>query len=342
MLPSDPGFVLPSGSHGRGHGSSVCQNRNRLAESAITRDHSQRQSSRVSIPSIIERGLAVGVLGFESGQSSGPARLRQSSYRLPSTPRLRMSENTQSVLSPQLPSASIFVPTMTETSPRYTLEEQVDLEQRVEELEHIASNGANGGRRTLGRQTPLPTRYSPLLSLQGHSRDDQQADSILKINRPALAPVPNPTADNEAWMKFVFPNEVARKSKQFSNRYQPLSQPAGSPSVRPGRLTSELLSVQAGSSSLQLRSNYPRSESRRVESSQSVNTGANTSLFIPTSQAHAPTETDFLSKFSPMEGCLDERAMDLSIYNNAAQTEQLVVEYLRAGAAKISTVADCS
>ena len=320
MLPSDPGFVLPSGSHGTGHGSSVSQNRNRLAESAFTRDHSQRQSSTVSTPSIIERGLAVGVLELEAGQSSGPARLRQGSYRLPSTPRLRMSENTQSVLSPQLPSPSVFVPTVTETSPRYTLEEQVDLEQRVEELEHIASNGANGGRRISGRHSPLPTRYSPVLSRQSHSGDDQKAHSTRKINRPALAPVPKPAADNEAWMKFVFPDEERENRNIFEIdathlRNQRVTQ-------RPAKsINSGLLSDQAGSSSLQVRSNCLRSESRRVESSQSVKTGANASLFIPVSQTHAPTETDFLSMFSPMEGCLDERAMNLSEYNNAAQTE---------------------
>jgi hypothetical protein len=60
---------------------------------------------------------------------------------------------------------------------------------------------------------------------------------------------------------------------------------------------------------------------------KSCHTSANTVLYrvedLPSSQpvtVPKPSETDFLTQMSPMEGKLDERLVDISVYNNAARS----------------------
>ena len=62
--------------------------------------------------------------------------------------------------------------------------------------------------------------------------------------------------------------------------------------------------------------------------SKSIHTSANTVLYTPYDNIHLlqsenqemASETDFLTQWSPMEGKLDERLADISLYNNAARS----------------------
>jgi hypothetical protein len=59
-----------------------------------------------------------------------------------------------------------------------------------------------------------------------------------------------------------------------------------------------------------------------AESSIGAPTGVNVPIFVPISDGGSLTETDLLSFLSPMTGYLDERIVDLSMYNNAASTDR--------------------
>ena len=353
ILPSDPSFLSPlDGEFGMVVKCNLSPEVNTNDEAAILQDYAS-----VSITqNIVQRGIAVGVLETAAEeQPTSPPFIQQDVYQKLSSPV--RTKHAKLVQSPTLPSLDAAVSNLIERSPRFTLESQVELERTVQGLENRANSSGNvafapppGDRhvrladeaqalpgvsafhRGLGPQSTdhrfspilaskmdvlqtssglsLPTRHSSSVSLRCHNQDDGQTLPNSTCNK-VLTPTPNATIENDTWMKFVFPDDFRKVQHgfQFDNSHlQHKPKRARGPAKS---FTNELISVQGGSGSLR----------DREHSSYSNHTGANTSLFIPSQQNCDPSETDFLSYLSPMEGCLDERVVDVSVYNNPARTE---------------------
>lgn len=132
----------------------------------------------------------------------------------------------------------------------------------------------------------------------------------------------NISDENERWMKFVFPDDFERmqRSFQFSSH------------VSHARFSGYNPNNQIGAKGKTTLADTER-RSQRTEVSGSVGspdnalTSCNTTLFRPQScisprnpEKAPPSETDFLTQLSPMEGCLDERLRNLSDHTNPARS----------------------
>ena len=127
--------------------------------------------------------------------------------------------------------------------------------------------------------------------------------------------------ENEAWMKYVFPEDFGRIQTTFSFAKPGTKAPFSRASFTSWQNKGSQVAV--GSNPPIFRYSPPKSHIAR--SQMSIATAANATMFSP-SQAPAAgtsgTETDFLSRYSPMEGVIDERLADGSVYNNPARTEK--------------------
>jgi hypothetical protein len=125
--------------------------------------------------------------------------------------------------------------------------------------------------------------------------------------------------ENEAWMKYVFPKDFGRMQKDFAFGH--------APSLKGQDQTSafSVLHGQVQHSSSSGPDRDPKSLlASPMHSRLSVPSAANATIFDARRDIVAPyvrSETDFLSRFSPMEGVLDERLVNISVHNNAAATD---------------------
>ncbi len=133
--------------------------------------------------------------------------------------------------------------------------------------------------------------------------------------------------ENEAWMKFVFPKDFGNIQTNFRFGTNPL-----------GKKNSKATSVGSSDYERHSRSvsghHIVRYSSARVDMSSHLSgdsgpSAANATIYDPrwcheiaADSPLARSETDFLSRFSPMEGVLDEGLGDVSIYNNAPATDR--------------------
>ena len=127
--------------------------------------------------------------------------------------------------------------------------------------------------------------------------------------------------ENERWMMFVFPEEYQRIQDCF--RFAP------GPKLSTRLLSQDKSRKHSPNVHSSLPSEWPESEflSSSKSPARTFLTSANTALFrrrdiTPPQRLHEalPSETDFLTQLSPMEGIIDERLEGLSVHNNAART----------------------
>lgn len=125
--------------------------------------------------------------------------------------------------------------------------------------------------------------------------------------------------ENEAWMKYVFPHDFERIQSTFT--FQPLPQPPRLSS--PETWSDSLFSAHGG-----VERHGDKSRQRHPAHSRiSIPSDVNTSLYQQTAdtQVTHQLETDFLSRFSPMEGFLDDRLGPISSYANAATSTRAYI-----------------
>ncbi len=366
LLPSDPSFL----SHLQGNlsvdsGSVASQLDKTITGISIPHEH-----STPTLPPISRRETRVGASELAEGQKSSlpPSRQRDAPQNSSILGRT-ISSSEKSAQLPRPTFSNIAGPFRTESSPRFTLDAQMELEDTAQLLERHSKEdrelptdsaqsprefdaftrvirsdtnprqltnlpaGHNGPRilrDTLGSSRSRSTHASLSPHMKTHlstalntnrGYNNRHGQVTHATNYPAFAASPNAPIDNDAWMKFVFPADSieVQDSFQFAASHNP-------PKVVRARhmapsSTNGLRSVAREDSSYRFGSQHPKVMSDPFESPRSIPIGANTSLFIPSSQHDEPTETDFLSHLSPMEGCLDERLVDVSVYNNAAKTE---------------------
>ncbi|KAL9105632.1 MAG: hypothetical protein Q9227_009244 [Pyrenula ochraceoflavens] len=125
--------------------------------------------------------------------------------------------------------------------------------------------------------------------------------------------------ENEAWMKFVFGSEFEKVQNRFQTKDKRISQPQ--------RKVSFDQKGMADEDNLLDEMRWDSSEHAIAASPKTINTSANTALFFPgPSQSRtiqkSPCTTDFMSRLSPMTGCLDERLGKISNYTNPVRSER--------------------
>jgi hypothetical protein len=131
--------------------------------------------------------------------------------------------------------------------------------------------------------------------------------------------------ENQAWMRFVLQDEPSAISNHFDVKR--------SGTQKTHRLAPRWLRHHADDDKtlpedLELRSTHT-SKISGFSPVQTVRTTANTALHEANADTDGfakirsqPSETDFLSQMSPMEGYIDERLLNTSIYTNPARTER--------------------
>ena len=131
--------------------------------------------------------------------------------------------------------------------------------------------------------------------------------------------------ENEAWMKFVFPEDLDIHNVKAGFQYGP--DKAENRRFNHFRFRRNAEEVGESSVTEALRWQSSSVPQRGTSSpSRTIRTSANTIMNEVESSAFQaasdmqPSETDFLTQLSPMEGHLDERLADISVYNNAART----------------------
>ncbi|EXJ70885.1 uncharacterized protein A1O5_05877 [Cladophialophora psammophila CBS 110553] len=167
---------------------------------------------------------------------------------------------------------------------------------------------------------PRLTDRSPGVPFTFRSR--KQGDQVSASGRKTTSSLSKSIdMDNEAWMRYVFPEEFGQIQDgfHFETSHLPPRSTASWPEVIPA--INKPSCAQHGTSSLWLESEQPSSDPDLFDSPKSVPTAVNTSIFIHSPQHLDHSETDFLSHLSPMEGHFDEGLVDISLYNNAPMTE---------------------
>lgn len=121
--------------------------------------------------------------------------------------------------------------------------------------------------------------------------------------------------DNETWMKFVLGNEYEEIHQSFqfaTHKEHPIFNPKRQhiESERGSDLSTLTWTTGRGSNT----------------TSKTFNTGRNATLHTGQDPASVlPSETDFISQLSPMEGVIDNHLHNPSVHNNAAMTERSFV-----------------
>ena len=175
-----------------------------------------------------------------------------------------------------------------------------------------------GGRNTRTSQPNMNWRSRFERAKTEHQRD------VAKEGTPYGLPQGSTQAmsdENEAWMKYVFPKDFGRIQTTFSFAKPGPKAPSSRASFTSWQNTGSQVAISSHPAIFQ----YSPPKPHVARSQMSIATAANATMFSP-SQAPATgtseTETDFLSRFSPMEGVIDERLADGSVYNNPARTEK--------------------
>ena len=120
------------------------------------------------------------------------------------------------------------------------------------------------------------------------------------------------STENEAWMKHIFKDDFSKMQQDF--RYSPAR--GRGPLAEPAHLAADSPKTLASAQ---------RSEfvDPTTSPSRTFLTDRNAAMYHTCPRLEASTnetETDFLSRFSPMQGVLDENLENLSFYNNAAKS----------------------
>ncbi|KAJ9605484.1 hypothetical protein H2200_010141 [Cladophialophora chaetospira] len=359
MLPSDPSFLSSLECDGGVDPGSIASQENKEAV-AISFPHGypSRQPSSPTLPNIIQRGIDVGVVEAAPTKGSPPhVQCRDLYQRSPIATQITSPIAGSARLSEPRLHKSFVLPSI-ETSPRFTLDAQIELEREVAALERQADhdgssdliNPSDGLTTSLNAApssrgfntseershsgwipqniscTPHDTRANPQKlrdnRVTGSSRrtpsrpppSTKHLSTVLGLSHDSKKPYSHATSagdnsaftsgsnvlDNEGWMKFVFPDnhhEVQGGFKFAANHIQ--SEPGPARHIAPST-TDEPLSADGPGPSFYIGQRHHDSLSENSNSTESIHTGANTSLFIPPSQNGEPTETDFVSHFSPM------------------------------------------
>ena len=231
--------------------------------------------------------------------------------------------------------------------PRYvfTLDKQVEQESSSTEHTGTTFNRLHDGQTTL--QTPSVSKFHPRQSNRVTESLDIESNQHLShrtplyptASLPLQQPVPstvkrpfakvdetgsNTRDDNEAWMKFILGDELDGINAVFRFDSQKHT-PAGNAKRR--RIDRQDRTHQ--SSSLDT---LAWTTGRGPHTPKTVQTSANTVLHTvqELDQPHH-SETDFLSQLSPMEGFIDDRLGNISVYNNPARTIRSFVAAPRKG-----------
>lgn len=146
-----------------------------------------------------------------------------------------------------------------------------------------------------------------------HPESEEKAPALPESSRDLNGSVSD---ENEAWMKYVFPKDFDHIRNSFNF----------SPDVRKSKATSDMLLWPVQRMPLQHSIGSHKSIERGNATDQSPMTfrsNVNTSLYRPATQladvhrrSSLASDTDFLSRLSPMEGILDERLKPISLYAN--------------------------
>ncbi|ERF76972.1 hypothetical protein EPUS_02685 [Endocarpon pusillum Z07020] len=132
--------------------------------------------------------------------------------------------------------------------------------------------------------------------------------------------------ESQAWMRFILQDEMNAISNHF---YENPPIKGHSVQGRPPRWL-KYHSSEDGTLSVDRELLPSQLQNQRSSSPvQTIKTAANTTLRVANSDAESvasgkagPPETDFWSQLSPMEGQLDDRLLNLSVYTNPARTER--------------------
>ena len=137
--------------------------------------------------------------------------------------------------------------------------------------------------------------------------------------------------ENEAWMRFVFPEDFGRIQTDFTFGTRALGK-FNRPETTVSSWHYNTQSLSTSDEGVAEHLSAPRAEASAHLSGISAPSGANATIFdagwslnVAETGALARSETDFLSRFSPMGGLLDEGLGDMSIYNNAAASDRSFV-----------------
>ncbi len=172
--------------------------------------------------------------------------------------------------------------------------------------------------RELG-PTGQPSRGTPMRQRLGlFQQPASHASDKANMSRPQKD-------ENQAWMRFVLQDEPGIASNHLEMSYAGKRE---SQRVALRCLQHHTDDDETLSEDYELR---PVQTQKRTDFSpvETVRTMANTTIYEADAQADAcapatsqPSETDFLSQLSPMEGRLDERLLNPSLYTNPARTER--------------------
>lgn len=182
-----------------------------------------------------------------------------------------------------------------------------------------------------GRQ-PQPRSRIATVSSSNYQEDMPSSKPLLwqgrsgRANQNCIPPKPSQRHpkgqesvgdENEAWMKYVFPHDFDRIQSAFT--FQPVPQPSRLSS--PESWTDSPFSGHGGAERHGGRQYHPASS--RI----SIPSDVNTSIYRRTAdtQVAHQSETDFLSRLSPMEGFLDDRLGPISSYANAATSTRAYI-----------------
>ena len=183
---------------------------------------------------------------------------------------------------------------------------------REQEL-HDPSKGNVDNRPTLSHTGSVwPSRRSPL---QHTTSPMKRPYSNVRNSSRRNDENFNVTKDNEARMKFILGDQLDEINEAFT--FDP---PKHAPATDVKR---RRLNQKAGSDQNSSLEALTWTTGRGLQTPKTVRTSANTVLHtIQKTKCDQRSETDFLSQLSPMEGIIDDRLGDVSVYNNPAWTER--------------------
>ena len=183
------------------------------------------------------------------------------------------------------------------------------------------SSDSETSHRAHPTQVAQIARYPPTSTTRKQDGAARRCQAEVRERKSSLESNRKTWIDNEAWMKFVFPDDHRNSHHPIQFEKSDVRHNLSGVHHQNNSPFDEPLQIPDSTSGFEIdtRSLFSTREPRA--SSQSMQTGANRSIFIPSPTRLTSTETNLLSHFSPMEGYLDERTIEVSIYNNAPTTE---------------------
>ncbi len=225
-------------------------------------------------------------------------------------PALASTKHPDAVL--QNHSRSHLEPAQSSRSPGRTTRREVDSRSITPSSTVLQVKKASQNRSQLGNGNPIRQRLGRFQQT-GHEDDRGHI-------RAAQSDV------NQAWMRFILQDDLSAISNNIYQNPDIAAHSARSPPQRwlrhrpsGGGTLSEDRELQ--STQLQNQNSFSPVPTIRTTANTAIHEAESDLGFVPFGQV-APSETDFLSQLSPMEGQLDERLLNPSIYTNPARTER--------------------